>query len=162
MLASDAGITRSRSSSRTARTRRSAKLAPNGSSSCSRLKDSHDPGGRDAKSRAIVVPEQENFTAALEWASGRRGRSKVPGAAHRGPLRGRTGSPKGSYTRPTRWMKLVLENTESSSRQFAGQVLLTAADVARRRGEYQTGHDARDEQLALGPRGKWEMRAPSA
>ena len=94
------------------------------------------PGWPDAKSRAIVVPEQENFTAALEWAS-RTGRSEIL-ARLAGPLVG-VWLTQGQLHEADRWMKLVLDNQESYSGLLAAQVLSAAAALARQRGEYNQG-----------------------
>ena len=94
------------------------------------------PWWPDAKSRAIVVPEQENFTAALEWAS-LTGRSEIL-ARLAGPLVG-VWVTQGRQHEADRWMKLVLENQKSYSGRLAAQVLSAAAIVARQRGESNKG-----------------------
>jgi predicted ATPase/DNA-binding SARP family transcriptional activator len=94
------------------------------------------PGWPDAKSRANVVPEQENFTAALEWAS-RTGRSEIL-ARLAGPLVG-VWVTQGQLHEADRWMKLALENQKTYSGRLAAQVLSAAAVLARQRGEYNQG-----------------------
>ncbi len=98
------------------------------------------PGWPDARSRGVVASEEENFTAALEWAS-RTGRSEVL-ARLAGPLVG-VWLTQGRLHEADRWMKLVLENQERYSGRLAAQVLSAAAVLARYRGEY-------DESVVLG------------
>ena len=76
------------------------------------------PGWPDANSLAILAPEQENLTAALEWAS-RTGRSEIL-ARLAGPLVG-VWYAEGRLHEADRWMKRVLVDHESYSRRLAAE-----------------------------------------
>jgi predicted ATPase/DNA-binding SARP family transcriptional activator len=94
------------------------------------------PGWPDANSLERLRSEQENFTAALEWAY-RTGRSEIL-ARLAGPLVG-VWLTLGRLLEAHRWMKLVLENQASYSGRLAAEVLLSAAVVARHDGDYEEG-----------------------
>ena len=102
------------------------------------------PGWPDATSLAILEPEQENFTAALEWTS-RTGRSESL-ARLAGPLVG-VWFAEGRVHEADRWMKLVLVNREGYSGRLAAQIMSTGALVARTRGEYIERFEAGEKAL---------------
>ena len=100
------------------------------------------PGWPDAKSLAILAPEQENLTAALEWAS-RTGRSEIL-ARLAGRLVG-VWVTQGRLHEADRWMKRVLDDQETHSGRLAAEVLSAAATLAFNRG-------SNDRAVALGRR----------
>ena len=91
------------------------------------------PGWPDTKSLARVAPEQENFTAALEWAS-RSGVSET--LARLAESLVGVWVIQGRLHEAHRWMGLVLNDQENYSERLAAQVLSAAATLARQRGDH--------------------------